>query len=351
VDLLSEILPALIALYLVDSAMLVRARQVLFVSGWDGRFEARGPGLRLPGLLPVAEVVLGVRLPLRATADGVLVPAGRGRERLVPFGSMRPVSADGGVVRLGPGTELPVSPHGLVPEVARIIESLRTTRRERRGARLRRELRRRVDRRALASARARQARLLPTLRLLSGLTFVAIFVVLPASLVPELPRRPHPLAALGAAVLLYAATLAASARLLTECGFRGRRLLGALLPLLLFPPAAAHAPSIVVRDLYLGFEPLALARQLLPALERERLERPGVRARPVVDDAAWNVDTLVLELLRRSGQAETPRTRPARRDAGASAFCPSCGAEYRAGFDRCSDCDEPLAPFAPAKEP
>ena len=73
-ELVGEILPVLVALYLVDSALLVRAGQVLFVSGWGGRFEARGPGLRLPGLLPIAEAVVAASLPLRACADGVFVP-------------------------------------------------------------------------------------------------------------------------------------------------------------------------------------------------------------------------------------------------------------------------------------
>jgi hypothetical protein len=348
VELLAEVLPVLVALYVVDSAMLVRAGQVLFVSGWGGLFEARGPGLRLPGLLPFAEALVGARLPLRASADGVFAPAGRGRERLVPFDAMPEVSAEGALVRLGPGTELAVSPPALAPEVARIVERLRTTRRDRRLARLRRELRRRVDRRSLADARARQARMLPVVRLLSGSTFLAIFLLVPASLVAELPRRPHPLAALGVALVLYAATLAASTRLLLDCGVRGRHLLGTLVPLLLFPPAAAHAPSVVLRDLHLGFEPLALARQLLPALALERFERTGRGLSRRDDDTAWDVDALVRDLAALRGGREGPRPLPARRDASASSFCPSCGTEYRAGFERCSDCGEALVPFAAA---
>jgi hypothetical protein len=31
-------------------------------------------------------------------------------------------------------------------------------------------------------------------------------------------------------------------------------------------------------------------------------------------------------------------------------YCPECGAEYRAGFDRCSDCDVALVHDAPAEE-
>lgn len=344
-DLVGEILPVLVALYVIDGAVLVRAGQVLFVSGWGGLFEARGPGLRLPGLLPVAEAVVGVSLPFRACADGVLVPGGRNRERLFPFDSMDAVSAEGGTVRLASGVELPVRPPGLAPEMARVLERLRTTPRGRRLARMRRELRRRSDPRALSSLRAREARMLPALRWLSGLAFLALFVLLPMSLTPALPRRPSPLVALLVSLVLYAATVGVSGRLLLDCGVRGKRLLGSLLPLFLFPPAAAHAPSIVVRDLFLGFEPTALARELLPPPARDRFER---RSGPVSPDAAaWDLEALVQGLVARGRGRGAPLSPPPRVDATAHAFCPRCLAEYRAGFSRCRDCDTALVPFAP----
>ena len=65
-DLLAEVLPFLVALYLVDSALLVRGGQLLFASGWQGRFAARGPGLRWPGLLPTAEAFVSAGLPLES---------------------------------------------------------------------------------------------------------------------------------------------------------------------------------------------------------------------------------------------------------------------------------------------
>jgi hypothetical protein len=346
VDLVGEFLPVLVALYVIDSAALVRAGQVLFVSGWGGVFEGRGPGLRLPGLLPTAEAVVGARLPLRACADGVFVPGGRERERLFPFESMRAVGAGRGAVTLGGGVEVPVRPSALAPEVARILERLRTTPRARRLARLRRELRRRIDPRALSSLRGRAQRMSKALRWLSGLAFLAIFVLLPLSLTPELPRRPSLLTALLVVLVLYAATVGASARLLLDCGVGGRRLLGALLPLFLFPPAVAHAPSIVAREIFVGFEPLALARELLPPRARDRFERASGPAAPGDAAAAcWDVEALVRGLAGRIRGA-APRA-PCRTDATAHAFCPRCLAEYRAGFARCSDCDAALVPFAP----
>jgi hypothetical protein len=204
-------------------------------------------------------------------------------------------------------------------------------------------VRRRVDARALAALRSRHVEGLPPLRALSWASFVAWFVVLPASLAPQLPVRPAPLAAMALVVVLWLASVAASVRLLHGCGVRGRPLWGALLPLLLFPPASAHAASLVTRELYLGYEPEALASQLLApaALEAYRRECEP----PDSSDRTWEVAAIARQLVTRGRRP--PANVPARRDASAVSFCPRCHGEYRAGFARCSDCGVTLARYGP----
>ncbi len=341
-DLLAEFLPFLVALYLVDSALLVRGGQLLFASGWQGRFGARGPGLRWPGLLPTAEAFVAAGLPLRATADGLLVADGRGGDRLVRFDAMSPVTVEGGSVRLDVRTQLPARPRAAAAEVARAVEALRRAPRERRLAELRGQLRRRCDERALVELRRRQLRRAPTLKALSVASFAALFVLVPASLVPGLAWRPSPLAAIAVALALWAATVAASVVMLRDCGLGRGPILSAVLPLLLFPPAAAHAGSIVARELYAGFEPLALARLLLAPAELDlQARRPAAPAGGAGE--VWDAAALVGELL---GDDRPRAARPPSPDVTAAAYCPSCLAEYRAGFSRCSDCDALLQPYA-----
>jgi hypothetical protein len=342
VDLLAEVLPFLVALYLVDSALLVREGQLLLASGWQGRFSARGPGLRWPGLLPTAEAFLAAGLPLRPTPDGLLVPDGRGAERLVRFDAMEPVTVGAGAVRLDRRTELAVRPRSAAPEVARVVEALRRAPRERRLEELRDQLRRRCDERALAGLRRRQLRHARTLKALSVASFAALFLLVPASLVPALAWRPSPLAAIAVALALWAATLAVSVVMLRDCGLGRGRVASALLPLLLFPPAAAHAGAIVARELYLGFEPLALARLLLAPADLDLVARRPAAAPPAAGES-WDLAALVREQL---GDRVPRPAPPAPADGTAAAYCPSCLAQYRAGFSRCSDCDAPLEPYA-----
>ena len=331
-DLVVEFLPFLLALYVVDSALFVRSGGVLFVSDWSGRFAEREPGLRFPGLVPSAEAYLTTSLPLRVSADGVRVATARGGRRFVRFDEMEAVTAVGGDVRLDARTALAVRPRALAPAVARIVERLRTTPKSRRHARLRRELRSRCNVGAFAALRARQARWLPALTTLSGLSALAMVVVLPVSWVAEWEWRPSPLVAGALVGALYLATVLLSMAMLRDCGLGRRAILSAVLPLLLFPPAVAHAPSIVARELYLGFE---------------RLLRLGRGApQEAAQDGAWDLDRLVEKVVRASaGRVLARRPRPVPSDASAGAFCPSCLAEYRAGFSRCSDCDAALEPF------
>jgi hypothetical protein len=344
VDLVVEFLPFLLLLYLVDSAFFVRSGDVLFVSQWNGRFVDCHPGLRFPGLRPSAEAHLTRGLPLRVSAEGLRIPA-RGGGRFVPFADMRPVTAASGEVRLDGKTAFTVRPPALAAEVARILERLRTTPASRRHARLQRELRRRCDLHALDSLRGRWARSLPLLKALSWSCALAMAVVLPASLIGELRWRPSPLLALTLVAALYLATVVASFVALRRCGLGRRAALSAISPLLLFPPGVAHAPSLVARELLLPFEPHAVAARLLDRAGFARLTRvaDGAEAAP---DGCWDVAALVRKLVRLSAARDSRVSpRPVPSDASASAYCPSCLAEYRAGFSRCSDCDVALVPY------
>lgn len=65
--------------------------------------------------------------------------------------------------------------------------------------------------------------------------------------------------------------------------------------LLFFPPAMAHASSVIGRELYLGFEPLAVGGRPLTRPGFERLLRLGRGVPPgaAQADGAWDLECLV----------------------------------------------------------
>jgi hypothetical protein len=238
-------------------------------------------------------------------------------------------------------------------ELAALVEKLRLAPGRRRLALLRRALRRRCD---LAAAQRRRDEQAPELRLLktaSAAAFLALFGIVPASLIPELPWRPSPLVAAGFFGLSYLAVIMVSVRVLRGSGVCGKSLASRLLPLILFPPAAAHAPALVARETFLGFEPWALAAVLLDPQDFRRLELRMRRA-PLAG-GEWSagrprseIEAMTLELVtreaRRAGLPELEAPRPS--DASAAAFCPACYEQYRSGFDHCADCGVTLERFA-----
>lgn len=79
-------------------------------------------------------------------------------------------------------------------------------------------------------------------------------------------------------------------------------------------------------------EPPALSRDAPPPAAEEAL---GAEAAPEPEEEAWEEPP--------AGDAPVDRApRPLHPDQ--AALCPECGEAYRAGFERCADCDVPLIP-------
>ncbi|MCG6921887.1 MAG: hypothetical protein LJF15_12500 [Acidobacteria bacterium] len=351
--LVGELLPFFVAAYLLDCLVRVRPGQALFTSLWGRHFRLEGPGWRWVGFLPASESVLVPSLGFRANETGVLLsPSGDGRRRLVAYEDIERVAVEDGHVCLGPGLELKATHPSAAMELAALVEQLRLTARPRRLALIRRALRRRCDLAALRRRRLEQAKDLRMLKVLSGAAFVAFFVVLPASVLPDLAWRPSLLQAGVLFLLAYLAVLSVSVRLLRRVGVRGWALGSRMLPLALFPPAAVHAPALVARETSFGFEPLAAAALLLDPQEFRRLEQRLRREQAAGDGPESGgesvVEAMTLDLVaREAARAGVPELEdPSPGDASAAAFCPECGGQYRTGFARCSDCDVPLEPFA-----
>jgi hypothetical protein len=184
--------------------------------------------------------------------------------------------------------------------------------------------------------------------------FLVTFFFLPAGVLGRWERGPSLGTVLVAGALLHAGVLGVSWRALRRVGFSRGSAVTTLLPLVFFPPAAAHASVLVFRDLYARFDPVAVAGlflrpadfQALARSEVHRLRHEGeiggeVAAWATLREKAWtrlfsDLGTSLPEVLRP----------PARRDDDAASYCPLCGGEYRAGFAVCAECRVPLEAMA-----
>jgi hypothetical protein len=346
----SELLPYLLAFYILDGLLAPRRGEWLFI-GLLGRFRAQRPGLTAAGLVPFAEVLAAWEPPLRWSREGVRIAEAQtsvSYEDLAGCSaSERRVVCGGRTIHDTPSPAAARHLQSLLVEIARAAP-------EARAGRLRLGLAARMDLEAVRALRARLARPRRVLQILGTMLGLVLFAVLPASVyAPErLPLAPVQI--LGAAALVYAAIVGVAWSSLRRAGLDRSAALAALSPILLFPPAAVHATGVVHRDLYTAFDPLAVAAALLPEAEfRERARRRlGAAALESEHEAeppelrkareqAWDA------LLAAAGTSARELLGPrASADASAAAYCPLCAAEYRTGFGQCADCRVPLRPLA-----
>lgn len=363
--LLEDLLPYLIAFYVLDALSNLRADHLLIASGPGGRFALLRGGLRLAGLWPGVEVIAGQAWPLRASARGVhlldprqRVPPGHLEPAdllLVPWESLAPIDAAGKAVMAGGQTILRAPSPAAARLEAERLRRIAATPLKRRVETLNRMLQEACDVEAVRTARARTALLRRLLQGASALLFAALFGLVPAVLYGA-PQGAPLVPALVSTGALHLAIVALGVAYLVRAGAGVRAAMGGALHLLLLPPSAAHALVHLSRDLFIRFDPRALAAVVLsPEAFRAHARGEIVRLRHAraataggglgpcweAEERAWDRVFAAIGISRADLEAPPRRSGP-----DAASWCPICAAEYRAGFAECADCGVALEPFA-----
>jgi hypothetical protein len=351
--LIEDVLPFLVAFYVLDGLAVVRRHEWLLAAPWS-RFRVAKSGLHLVGLSPFAEVVSAVECPLLFGSVALYLETGApsagepAELASVPLDGLR-VEVSDRTLKLGEqAVTLPSA--AAAGYLAAVVRDLAARPLSERAHRLRTLCHELTDLHALRARRATHRRFH---RFLDGLglgLWIVTFVLLPVGVSWKWEHGPSLAAVLLLGAALHAGILVLSWVALRRLGYTRGRAATVLLPLLFFPPSAAHASFVVFRDLYVRFDPLVVAGLLLrPAdfqararVEVHRLRREAERGGEAAEwaalrEKAWcrvfvELGTSVFEVLRP----------PARRGDDAASYCPLCGGEYRAGFTVCSECRVPL---------
>jgi hypothetical protein len=197
----------------------------------------------------------------------------------------------------------------------------------------------RMDSKAAAE---RHARLVAEVRMLRGLThalFVAMFVLLPGSLLAPYGWY-RPLAVFG---LIGACWIAVAVATL-ECRRRlwatdeGRP---AVATTLLSPVSAIRALDAIATPVLASWHPVVVAHLLCGRQDYLALARTHCFAAASADA------TVLIAFLRSTGDWDDVEAPPVV-ESGCNAFCPSCHAQFRNGPETCPDCRVTLRRHAPA---
>ena len=354
--LLVELFPWLAALWALDALAQLGRGHLLLVRGAAGRFRVRGAGLHVVGLSPLDAAVVLHDLPFLASDRRVFLFDPRRRSdpalvadadlEAVPREALAPVEREGRKVLAG-GRAALAAP--TAEWAARLRDDLAALAGPGGAAP------ERIDVGAARALRDRQRRFLPAIRSAAALLFATAFVAWPAAAYAPDAAPLSAGAVLAAAGALVASVAGLTFAMLVACGEGAARSAAAALHLLLYPIAAlrplVHAP----RSLYRRFDALAVAAALLPpegfgALAGRELRRARLSQAATAPELAgfWEERVRgVRRLLEAAGIAAGAALAPPPRAAGAAAWCPLCGAQYRAGFGRCGDCGVAAEPFAP----
>jgi hypothetical protein len=355
--LLVELFPWLVALWAVDGLVQLGRGHLLFVRGAAGGFRALEAGLHVLPLSPLAEAVAAHDLPFLDAPGRVFVFDARRRTEpaLVAAVDLEPLRRDGlaPVTREGRRVRAAgrVALHAPTPEWAERLrgdlEGLAGGAAPEQG---------RLDVAGAAALRARAGRFAPALRAAAALLFATTFGAWPAAAYAPGATTPFgPAAVLASAGALVALVAILAFAMLRACGEPAGRSAAAALHLVVYPVAAlrplVHAP----RSLFRRFDALTVAAALLPpdrfgALAARELRRARLsRAETPPELAAfWEGRARALAaLLAEVGISEADALAPPTRSGGAEAWCPLCGAQFRAGYDRCADCGVATEPFGP----
>jgi hypothetical protein len=186
------------------------------------------------------------------------------------------------------------------------------------------------------AAAARHLRLFAGLRLLRVLTtalFVAVFLLLPGTVIaPYGWYRPAPVLALIAIcwISVVVATVVARRGVLTDDQPRP-----SVTATLLSPLSAIRATDALAARAFAAWHPVVVARLLCGREDYLALARARCFAAPPSDLA------LLTAFLRSVGDWDAVQAPPAA-ESGCSSFCPSCHTQFRAGPTACPDCGVPL---------
>jgi len=354
-QLLEEVLPYFALFYVFDSLAFVAAGEVLFARRFRV-FEAHRGGPVLAGLLPSAEVLSGLELPLRLSRSAVAWPATDGFVG-IPWENLGKLTREDRTLRAAGHTLKAPSPEA-AEYLTTLLVRLRDTPVGRRDRELVAVFDERSDVTAVRALRSRLSRFVRPLGILGFVGLVGAFLLIPLGLADRFPLLPDPAWVLLGLAPAYLAVLVLAWRSLRGGGVRPSACLGTLTPLFFFPPAAAHVRSVLARRLYSAFDPMVLAAALLPAaafrdFARERFHRlrqegaEGEFAEHLaLAEAAWR------RAVAASGQTvETVLAAPSTTDPSASSYCPLCSTEYRLGFPVCSECRVALLPLRPLPAP
>ena len=350
-----------VGIYLLDCFLLAPEDAIVLVEGYAGRWTVATSGIAL-GALRKRAVFAGVLSPggtnvvlppwwLAMSPQGIAWRDGEGGLQWLPYESLDSVRSDDATVHLTSTAAITVHSRARARHLLTVLVQVRDAHQSARATLLERELGRALDESAVRDAWAKHRAATTPLRAVSIILCLHLFVAWPV-VVAWLGLNtlwPYLLVEL---VVLLAVTVwqfvRVHRRLFTETPLD----VAELVSLALSPPAAVRATTVLARDLFGSFHPLAVVGALGSP------ERFSLLASRLVRDLAYRVENgasdshalavaswfasrhaaAVSALASRVLGGQPLPDAPNQERHGSHAYCPRCWTQFGSAEHACEGC-------------
>ena len=366
IELLQDVLPWFAAFYLFDALLQVRRGERALAANLFGRIRTFGEGLHLGGLSPAMELLRVCDLPLVPGVRGIHLRSGPAAYdpavlgpsdfEAMPWPEPDSIKTDRHNVILGPGVVVRTPSPSHARSLAETLRAIAAEPPERRKSTIAGLVAQRSDVAALVASRRRTAPLRIAVAMASAIAFAGWFLAAPVVAFGGEELAAFAMPVVIALLATHALVLGLGAAfLLKDCA--GSRTVGLLAPIAIFPPAGAHALAHLTRGRDPGYDAAALAFALLRDAGLESFARRHRARSRIEGDAFRNTDAeaffaarerAAVRMMEAVGLGADELPLPAMASSDAAGFCPVCEKQYRASFDRCTDCGIAVESFRAA---
>jgi hypothetical protein len=363
--LLEVLFPCIVILYLIDCIAYVKKDHFLLVANFGKRFKVKRPGIRLTGILPTAKAVVlnNIKVCFSKIAIYLLEddsPSSNLISEISHYNSLEykdiaEVGTDGKDVTINGEKLIKTQSPIIARQLSKLVESLKISDPFERGKKIKGFLEKTINLEEIRLINSSHQKIFFWLEISCILLFAFCFIELPILLYSNLFPFSTVYILLSYIAILYVVVIVLS--ILAERRIYQNRRKGsfALLSLILSPVNAINAVGSFTRDIYAEFDYLAVAAELLPrnsfkvliGTELARVSNLRDLTHNSDLEEYWQIKEQCLHnLLAKVGvPLEEILTAPQKRDTSAETYCPVCNAEYRSGFNNCSDCGVPLKAY------
>jgi hypothetical protein len=367
---LEVLFPYIFLLYVFDCIIWVKARHVLLTSCFGNKFELKGSGVSLAGLLPISQAVISHNLPLFYTRDGIYAAFDRSGSNsridkaedftFIPYKDLARIEVEGKNIKFNNSHTLKTPSSPCARYYAKLINAIKTSSPADREAIINDGLSDSYDLDAVKKIATSSSKPFTIIKIISSYLFVLVFVVLPAALFSHFSKYINLNAVVICMLLIYFLLVFVSFLTLKKLYPSENDLRSHILLSIIFAPInAIRVLSYLTRDLYFRFNYLTVAAHFMPRDAFNELARKEIVLMEYFENEIERTDWLGYWRLKKKllqgllDQCEISLqqilTAPEKQDQTAVYYCPFCKTEYRQKRHDCVDCEIALKEFDSGK--